>query len=524
MATVVFNYVEDANPNLVCCICRAPFVEPCTTRTCSHTFCRPCIIRSLEVSEHCPVDRSTLCFEDLEPPNPLVRNLVDELVVECPQRSAGCDHRCQRQLLSSHVAECEYVAVECPIEGCSEVVQKKNATLDVHERLHCAQSSDDVGSEVESEDEGEILRCDYCSESIGRITGHRSDCPLAPTPCTHASSGCPFNGTLASLPDHLLTCPYEAIKGFLSLQASRDASLAAENARLREENAVLKQRFGAMEGMMEIMRREMQALKGSLGPWYRRDVEGDLYAPTTTTSEDFGVPEVEFPEDLVASPDSSIPPSSPELVNLAAYFPPAPADDAGSTAGSPSAPPSSRRRQSFTPLLPGATPYSTSPMSTQTQLNLYSPSIAPYFPHLSIPYHAHGYASSPSQVQQIQTPAQTPLSHASSVAPLNLSTSLEGTLNGLRDSIVALASALDSVGRRSELTLATETLRLNEDIGSVRAVLHGLRMQVHSIMMDRNAQVTGRPNDAPSGPARLVPGMGAALHPPMPLPSPFPKL
>jgi hypothetical protein len=64
------------------------------------------------------------------------------------------------------------------------------------------------------------------------------------------------------------------------------------------------------------------------------------------------------------------------------------------------------------------------------------------------------------------------------VAPLNLSTTLEGALDGVRESVVALGGAVDSLGRRSDIALTNETLRLNEEIMSLRANVHGLRMQV----------------------------------------------
>jgi len=64
------------------------------------------------------------------------------------------------------------------------------------------------------------------------------------------------------------------------------------------------------------------------------------------------------------------------------------------------------------------------------------------------------------------------------VAPLNLSTTLEGSLVGLRESLVTLSAALESQGRRQELALTTEGLRFSEEVGSLKAIVQGLRMQV----------------------------------------------
>lgn len=63
---------------------------------------------------------------------------------------------------------------------------------------------------------------------------------------------------------------------------------------------------------------------------------------------------------------------------------------------------------------------------------------------------------------------------------------------GLRESLITLSEALESQGRRLELALTTEGLRVSEEVGSLKAIMQGLRMQVHAIMMDRNALVTGR--------------------------------
>ena len=64
------------------------------------------------------------------------------------------------------------------------------------------------------------------------------------------------------------------------------------------------------------------------------------------------------------------------------------------------------------------------------------------------------------------------------VAPLNLSTTVEGSLVGLRESLVTLSAALESQGRRQELALTTEGLRFSEEVGSLKAIVQGLRMQV----------------------------------------------
>lgn len=79
--------------------------------------------------------------------------LVDELIVECPLRNAGCPHTCQRQLLESHVKDaCPYVTVPCFEESCDKMILRKDrgkhADLCVHRSTEC----DGCGSSVKYSD------------------------------------------------------------------------------------------------------------------------------------------------------------------------------------------------------------------------------------------------------------------------------------------------------------------------------------------------------------------------------------
>ena len=112
--------------------------------------------------------------------------------------------------------------------------------------------------------------------------------------------------------------------------------------------------------------------------------------------------------------------------------------------------------------------------------------LAPYFP----PAESMVQRPATDHRSPSSTTGDTPYSRTGMmgvVAPLDLGTTLEGTLVGLRESMMGLAVGIDSVGRQSEIGLANETLRLGEEMMSVRAQMHGLRMQMHGMMMDRNA-------------------------------------
>lgn len=115
-------------------------------------------------------------------------------------------------------------------------------------------------------------------------------------------------------------------------------------------------------------------------------------------------------------------------------------------------------------------------------------------------------------------PSSTPASNAEPrleavpyVPPLNTHTSLEHTLSALRNSLVSIAASLDMVERRQEIVVTTESLRMHEEVGSVRAIVHGLRMQVSALVMERNVQMMGRMNVRPAGGGATTPESGRGI-------------
>ena len=125
--------------------------------------------------------------------------------------------------------------------------------------------------------------------------------------------------------------------------------------------------------------------------------------------------------------------------------------------------------------------------------------LAPYFPPAESVVQRPSYTASSSMVGDT---AYGRTGMTSVVAPLDLGTTLEGALVGLRESMMGLAVGIDSVGRRNEIGLTNETLRLGEEMMSVRAQMHGLRMQMHGMMMDRNAALRSEDFQPPIVPNR----------------------
>ena len=78
---------------------------------------------------------------------------MDELIVECPLRSAGCPHTCQRQLLESHVKDaCQYATVPCSEEGCHQMILRKDCGKHADVCVHRATECDGCGISVKYSD------------------------------------------------------------------------------------------------------------------------------------------------------------------------------------------------------------------------------------------------------------------------------------------------------------------------------------------------------------------------------------
>ncbi|KZV61546.1 hypothetical protein PENSPDRAFT_759354 [Peniophora sp. CONT] len=297
----LYSYVDQPNSNLLCCICQYPFVEPTTTRTCAHTFCRNCILHALNTSPHCPIDRSSLSPEDLVPATPIIRDMVDELVVRCSNEADGCSARVQRQLLKAHIREdCQYTRVSCPDPQCGLPVLRRHARdgLCVHTR---SLAEDDMPVASSS------TTCAVCSKHLPNaeaLAAHTSECAS----CPQSTHGCLWRGRADDLNDsHLKTCPYRSLNGFFAIHDSRAA-------RLEEENRVLKVRLEATEGLVRTLLGDMVALKSVLGPFIPdAQVQTGLQAEPSPSSS------------LGSSPARHDPPSpharSPS--DFASYFPPA---------------------------------------------------------------------------------------------------------------------------------------------------------------------------------------------------------
>ncbi|EFP74600.2 uncharacterized protein PGTG_00556 [Puccinia graminis f. sp. tritici CRL 75-36-700-3] len=125
----VYDYLAEPNENLICPICRNPFIDPVMCESTDHVFCRVCLIKSLEVSPTCPIDRLPLSLSLVIPAPKIINKLVDELLVSCPFKSKlGCPFVCQRDLIAAHLRS-HQAQIDHPDFGSSPVSQGQDPPL-----------------------------------------------------------------------------------------------------------------------------------------------------------------------------------------------------------------------------------------------------------------------------------------------------------------------------------------------------------------------------------------------------------
>lgn len=246
----------------------------------------------------------------------------------------------------------------------------------------------------------------------------------------------------------------------------------------------------------------MNAVKAALGPWMKIE-QSQTYTSGSMQIEgrrEENIPASELPvgmQPASASTSSGEPRNlSPTRVPLSIVSPNAGIADMGAAPGMHDGQAYAQPRQAY--------PQSQAQQTVASQVNV--DPLAFYFPseHEERPRGHRASASVPDIGPHINTPFQphngaqaphaysaTSLMHTSALAaaisPVNTSVHFEATLNGLRDSIVGVAQTTDALrgvvaseARRGEIALANETLRIGEEVMSLRAGVHGLRMQVGS--------------------------------------------
>lgn len=246
------EYEGNVDENLICPICRCPFVSPIIT-ACEHVFCTKCIIQAHALNPVCPVDRSPLkLVQETRRAPRIIHNQVDNLTVKCPNSSRGCNLIVTRSLVENHVERyCDKALVPCPNTYCDKQVMRKDIVKGcLHYNVKCkycdqVKQMADMDEHQDTECPNRKAECNQCKGEYVRhkLEEHSNECPESWTSCKFTPLGCLALVRRKKLEQHVQTCPYRIV-GPVGEQL---AELQAEIKALQEKDQLKDRRIKFLE-------------------------------------------------------------------------------------------------------------------------------------------------------------------------------------------------------------------------------------------------------------------------------------
>lgn len=343
----LLDYVSPYDDNLMCPICRCPFVEPVVLAECDHCFCRDCIrqcwnnrrdYNPLGPRGDCPTCRTPAKLGPRNATSRVLVNIVEDLVVKCPKSDEGCKAEVKRGEVADHVGiYCGYALVECVGEDCELPVRRKDAAQGcLHYGVSCASCQKELqkwklDAHWQNECPDRQIQCDLCKTLVfyRELEEHsKRTCPAISVPCPGAGLGCTARSKRGELEAHTKDCTLAKLAPVMEKQQQR----------FDEQEAAQKQ----MSRKLEVLENGFSALQGILYPSPRAENPGRLSADsssipllstrrisseTTHTSDSAAAPETfDFPVPPSSNPTSALASPSTSTPQTLAYPSPAPTD------------------------------------------------------------------------------------------------------------------------------------------------------------------------------------------------------
>ena len=254
------EYIGSYDNNLMCPICRCPFVDP-TKLNCDHYFCHTCITTALShqgsESKSCPTCRRKTSEDSVVAAPKLISRILDELLVKCLNHLKGCPEEMPRGAIQDHIDHyCGFVDVQCPSENCSLLVRRKDALRKrcLHHRVNCQYCDElcyvfDIESHETTECSFRKSPCPHCLNEVLHLDleTHTESCPDATIHCTAVSYGCDFTAKRGAIDEHTTTCPLAKLTPLLKLQNERLAAHETALNHLRLKNSLLETSFATIQ-------------------------------------------------------------------------------------------------------------------------------------------------------------------------------------------------------------------------------------------------------------------------------------
>ncbi|KAF2157290.1 hypothetical protein K461DRAFT_273441 [Myriangium duriaei CBS 260.36] len=310
----LLDYVSDYDTNLMCPICRSPFVDPVVLDECDHCFCRDCLRQTWNPAGYtpgipkgnCPTCRTSSKLIGRGPVSRILVNILDDLIVKCPKHEEGCEAQIKRSEVQDHVKNyCGYTWIACPSAECELPLRRKDGDECLHfgvTCIDCRQTTHMANLEThwKSECPDRKVICDLCQGPVfyREISTHaRETCPAFTIPCTGASYGCTFRSRRGAINQHTKQCTFAALAPFFEAQAKRLHDVEEQQELMTRKVQVLEGGFKSVE---EILQRSADSLPPP--PARSSSPTSDLPSlsslpPTTAASEALLIPDYSLPSE-----------------------------------------------------------------------------------------------------------------------------------------------------------------------------------------------------------------------------------
>ncbi|KAK3707478.1 hypothetical protein LTR37_012120 [Vermiconidia calcicola] len=472
------DYVSPYDSNLMCPICRCPFVDPVVLTECDHCFCRDCIRQCWNTNStynplgprgNCPTCRTPAKLGSRSATSKILLNIVDDLVVKCPKSDDGCKAEVRRCEVQDHVnIYCGYALVECLGENCELPVRRKDAAQGcLHYGVSCLLCRKELQKwklEIHwrSECPDRRVHCETCKSTVFArdLDEHsKQTCPAISIPCPGKAFGCTSRSRKGQAEIHAKSCTFAKLAPIFQKQQDRLDEQEVAQREMSRKLQVLESGFGAMRDILNPPkedttpdRRSAGSTRPSLSP---RDMQANgttsSFIPNAQSNFDFSDPTAYA--DLMVSPHQPRPSAS-----------------------------TASRQSDPTPDVPG-----------------------PRLTDLPEPFSFDSDLASPAGFPPPTTdggPYASPLHHLLSMH------------ESLRDEMSRISTVLSELDGRHSMQSLNENLRTREEISYMGAQVAGLQRQVHwltSAQLQRQQGRSGTPG-ASSSSAMADVGAGAGVE------------
>lgn len=318
----LLDYVASYDENLMCPICRCPFVDPVVLTECDHCFCRECIRQTWTTSTSynplgprgdCPTCRTPAKLGPRSATSKILINILDDLKVKCPKSNEGCPAEVKRGEVQDHMTiYCGFALVECQSSGCELAVRRKDASQDcLHYGVSCLSCREEMQkcaleAHWTRQCPDRLVECKLCMEEVFyRDFGEHSTqhCSAITIPCVGTALGCAFKGKKSRVEDHAKTCTFALLAPVIAGQTERLEVQEQAQKQMSRKLEVLENGFGAMQNILypKVEEDSQPTSRGHDAASSRNTLVSPIDPSRSHDTEDFPPFTLDFDDDHTAS-------------------------------------------------------------------------------------------------------------------------------------------------------------------------------------------------------------------------------